>query len=1032
MLSIFDAFSEKHTDLFLVGGAVRDMVKYKKVNDFDFITPMLPFEIEEILVNLGFENINNGFNKYAPTDDGFTITSRFSKVEEMKKGLKEDNKYLVEGYRPLVSATKTVDGKKWKFEISTYSKYLPPIVKESKTIPVYEIYNRIIDEIYNKDFTVNSLIMDDRGYVYDYFQAIWDIHSNKLKTVGNPVERFEEEPRMMLRAIEFEMNRGYKLNADTKKALKEVGFESKVEMSPIVKNAALRNILSSKDGFIKLHEYGIINDLLSHHSGSINDKDAKKYNYLFNNFNEISKVNRNGIMALFRYVLSKHITYNPKSKSIKKGVKKYDVSPEIAALVSYNRPFRLKDNTILKNMKLYSAIKSLMEGKDAGWSYVLNARREIDTIADTFNPKKNKEQIYKLINTSFIPNFICISLLNGLKLPTIKKRVALYEKSFSKKYEYYFNNFEKATKHLETCYGINSKRSKPLVRNAITKAILSNEFISWKKILSNLSEKMDTANNILDIAGLGSGEYANTKDSEFTMEHLIHHYVAPTIKEEILKVVATDNYKLISAYDDFKKNVSGEIATESGKKFYEELQNDVERLLTINNDTKSVSEIAKEITTKYPKVFNEIILEDSPFIYNSKGIEDYRSMIYSKLNQFEQKKLLDLRDEYSKTMEYYYQTFVESLTQKDSISLMSARDLYFDMFMDKDFYWNFYSENIRIDKKGNLRLQDAKSLKDVDNFRDIDWFILNKYQFKHNNVIMDIRKRMDKIFTKDDLNVLVGNKREYQVFMKSAYQNFISKLTEDERKLLNKCNIILFEYDFKSIQRMVLNNKLHNLMKVKKNRDFIIDYILFGDSPSGAMMKIDYIRYMIETGITDPVQKNSHFLIGRWYGATFDYMDEINLSGKTFSEINSEYYTQFQKQFPMAELIGNTGYAEDISSVDKLQNFLRNTIFWETHNLMGIIPAYYKKNKWFYYEDVVIDDEGKLIVIAPVVDSIHSLVQLYGKDWNKIARYYNILPVSKMPMGLMTDNLAKYLYEQSIIKTAERNKRKRRKQKKKF
>ena len=454
--------------------------------------------------------------------------------------------------------------------------------------------------------------------------------------------------------------------------------------------------------------------------------------------------------------------------------------------------------------------------------------------------------------------------------------------------------------------------------------------------------------------------------------------------------------------------------------------------MTINNDTKSVSEIAKEITTKYPKVFNEIILEDSPFIYNSKGIEDYRSMIYSKLNQFEQKKLLDLRDEYSKTMEYYYQTFVESLTQKDSISLMSARDLYFDMFMDKDFYWNFYSENIRIDKKGNLRLQDAKSLKDVDNFRDIDWFILNKYQFKHNNVIMDIRKRMDKIFTKDDLNVLVGNKREYQVFMKSAYQNFISKLTEDERKLLNKCNIILFEYDFKSIQRMVLNNKLHNLMKVKKNRDFIIDYILFGDSPSGAMMKIDYIRYMIETGITDPVQKNSHFLIGRWYGATFDYMDEINLSGKTFSEINSEYYTQFQKQFPMAELIGNTGYAEDISSVDKLQNFLRNTIFWETHNLMGIIPAYYKKNKWFYYEDVVIDDEGKLIVIAPVVDSIHSLVQLYGKDWNKIARYYNILPVSKMPMGLMTDNLAKYLYEQSIIKTAERNKRKRRKQKKKF
>jgi len=682
VLSIFKAFSETQTDIFLVGGAVRDMIKYKKVNDFDFITPMLPFEIEQILIELGFENINNGFNKYSMKEGEVAITSQYSKNEELKNGLIKDNKFVVEGYRPLVSATKTVDGKKWKFEISTYSKYLPPIVKESKTTPVYEIYNRIVDEIMNKDFTINSLIMDDRGYIYDYFQGKWDIHSNILKTVGNPIDKFEEEPRMMLRAIEFEMNRGYKLDADTKKALKEVVFEGKVEMSPNVKSAALRNILSNEDGFIKLHQYGVINDLLSHHSGSITDKEAKKYNSLCNNFNKISKLEKSGIMALFRYLLSKHITYNSKSKSIKKSVKKYGVSPEIAALVSYNRPFRLKDNAIFKNMKMYSAIKSLMEGKDAGWSYVLNSRKEINAIAETFNPKKEKEQIYKLINTSFIPNFICISLLNGLKLPTIKKRVALYEKSFSKKYDYYFNSFEKATKHLEICYGINSKRSKPLVRNAITKAILSKDFISWKKILSELSEKMDTANNILDIAGLGSGEFANKKDSEFTMEHLIHHYVAPNIKKEIHKVVATDNHKLISSYNDFKKNVSAEIATESGKKFYEELQNDVEKLLIINNDTKSVSKIAQEITTKYPKVFNEIILEDSPFIYNSKGIEDYRGMVYSKLNQFEQKKLLDLRDEYSKTMEYYYQTFIESLTQKDSMSLMSARDLYFDMFKD--------------------------------------------------------------------------------------------------------------------------------------------------------------------------------------------------------------------------------------------------------------------------------------------------------------------------------------------------------------
>tara|TARA_Y100000389_G_C17469520_1_gene529028 strand:- start:4805 stop:8017 length:3213 start_codon:yes stop_codon:yes gene_type:complete len=1032
VISIFKSFSDKFTDLFLVGGAVRDMVKYNKVNDFDFITPMLPYDVEQILSDLGFENINNGFKKYKKVDGGVSVESEFDKIKELEEGLKKNNKYVVEGHRPLVTATKTLEGKRWKFEISTYSKYLPPIVKDSKTIPMYEIYNRIIDEINNKDFTVNSLIMDERGYIYDYFQGSWDIHSKILKTVGNPVRRFEEEPRMMLRAIEFEMNRGYTLDLNTKKALQEVTFEGKVEMSPNVKNAALKNILSLKDGFITLYDYGIINDLLTHHSGNINQNVAKKYNALCNNFRELSKTNKNGIMTLFRYLLSRHISYNEKSKSIKKMVKKHGVKPEIAALTSYNRPFRLKETTIYNNIKIYSAIKTLMEGKEASWTSVLNTRKEIDAIVNSITYTKSKEQMYQLINTNFIPNFICISLLNGLKPKTVRKRVALYEKSFSEKYNYYFDNMEKATKHLEVCYGIGGRRSKPLIRNAITKAILSKDFISWKTILSDMSKKMKNANNILDIAGLGSGEFVNKKDSEFSMEHLIHHHVAPTIKGDISKVVATDNYKLVSAYDKFKLTIKGEFASDSGNKYYEQMQNDVEKLLTINNDTKSVSKIADEITTKYPRVFNELILEDSPFIYNSKGVQDYRSMILSKLNQFEQKKLFNLQKEYFETMNYYHQTFEDSLTQKDRGSLMSARDLYFDVFKDKDFYWNFYSENIRIDKKGNLRLQDAPSMESVKSFRDIDWFILNKYQFKHNNVIMDIRKRMNVLFEREDLNINVGNKREYRVFMDSAYDSLISKMEIDEQELLSKCRKILFEYDFKSIQRMVLTNKLQNLMKNKRNRDFIIDYILFGDSPSGAMMKIDYIRYMIDKGTNDPLQKNAHFMIGRWYGATFDYLDELDLDGMLFSEINSEYYTNFKTQFPMADIYGDTGKADDIVSIDKIQSFLRNNLFWDTKNLLGVIPAYYKKNNWFYYEDIVFDEEGKLTVIAPVVDSIYSLVQLYGQDWNKVARYYNTLSVSKMPMGMMTDSLAKYLFEQSIIKNAERNRRIKDLKKKKF
>ena len=56
---LMQTFDNEGIDIFLVGGAVRDIYKHKEPNDFDFITLALPDDIELFLKKLNFENINN-------------------------------------------------------------------------------------------------------------------------------------------------------------------------------------------------------------------------------------------------------------------------------------------------------------------------------------------------------------------------------------------------------------------------------------------------------------------------------------------------------------------------------------------------------------------------------------------------------------------------------------------------------------------------------------------------------------------------------------------------------------------------------------------------------------------------------------------------------------------------------------------------------------------------------------------------------------------------------------------------------------
>lgn len=117
------------------------------------------------------------------------------------------------------------------FEIATYRKdiYDMKEVKASKKIvrPEVEQAQNLDEDRSRRDFTINTIAEDVDGnyidYVYTYrnkkVSAMKDIKEGILRAVGNPKQRFEEDPLRIVRMFRFLAQTGYEIETQTLKAV---------------------------------------------------------------------------------------------------------------------------------------------------------------------------------------------------------------------------------------------------------------------------------------------------------------------------------------------------------------------------------------------------------------------------------------------------------------------------------------------------------------------------------------------------------------------------------------------------------------------------------------------------------------------------------------------------------------------------------------------------------------------------------------------------------------------------------------------
>ena len=170
-------------ETYIVGGAVRDdlLPDTPPSKDIDFLVRGLPIEdLIRVLEPLG---------RVVPMGMEFGTVTLFADGESFDFALPRTEESTGRGHKD--------------FKIIA-----------DHTAPVEEDLGR-------RDFTMNALAKDSEGNIVDMFGGIQDIQDKVIRAVGDPLERFKEDPLRILRAIQFAVRFGFDIEPETAAAMEK-------------------------------------------------------------------------------------------------------------------------------------------------------------------------------------------------------------------------------------------------------------------------------------------------------------------------------------------------------------------------------------------------------------------------------------------------------------------------------------------------------------------------------------------------------------------------------------------------------------------------------------------------------------------------------------------------------------------------------------------------------------------------------------------------------------------------------------------
>lgn len=184
VLDVLYTLSKNGYEAYLVGGCVRDLLLGLEPKDFDIVTNATPDQVKGVFRGR------------------CRIIGRRFRLAHVHVG---DKVIEVATFR----AQSEERGDR--------------VIDEQGMLRRDNVYGSRDEDVWRRDFTVNALYYNIQDFsIVDYVGAMQDLQAGQIRLIGEPVQRYREDPVRMIRAVRFACKLGLELPQETAQPLPDL------------------------------------------------------------------------------------------------------------------------------------------------------------------------------------------------------------------------------------------------------------------------------------------------------------------------------------------------------------------------------------------------------------------------------------------------------------------------------------------------------------------------------------------------------------------------------------------------------------------------------------------------------------------------------------------------------------------------------------------------------------------------------------------------------------------------------------------
>lgn len=194
--NIINKFLENKAEIYIVGGACRDLLLGRVVNDWDFTTNLTPEEMKKLFPKNSFYNNNFGT---------LSILGKDGEIFEVTTFRTE------RGYSDGRHPDEVKWGKSLKEDLERRDFTINAIA--------IEIQNPLVSQSLISSIKEGGGLLEHK--IIDLFEGKKDLEKKLVRTVGNPDDRFREDALRLIRAVRIAGQIGFNIENKTLKSIQK-------------------------------------------------------------------------------------------------------------------------------------------------------------------------------------------------------------------------------------------------------------------------------------------------------------------------------------------------------------------------------------------------------------------------------------------------------------------------------------------------------------------------------------------------------------------------------------------------------------------------------------------------------------------------------------------------------------------------------------------------------------------------------------------------------------------------------------------